>query len=246
MSSSFSSSAESSPGKDNFFAIEKVLARRRDKDDKPEYLIKWLHYGSEDNTWEPEENIPPLVIMDFYKEMDEKRQAEKESKWAAKHAMGKFASGSVTVPNFQVPGPSKSAANKENTAPLPKSQKEKPKRVIKKAKRRMAGSKTVAAQLFQVDGSCKSTANKENTASLPKSPKEKPKRVTKKATRRLTGAKVAAQNSQVAGYSKSKGNMGSTISHGKYDIQADKEVTTFPIVQVSIKHDHSSLFVKTN
>ena len=58
-------------GPDNVFEVETILDRReskRGKRVKTAYLVKWLGYGPENNTWEPAENIlDPDLIKDYEK-----------------------------------------------------------------------------------------------------------------------------------------------------------------------------------
>ena len=39
------------------YEIEAVLAVREKRHNKKEFLVKWLVYGPEHNTWEPESNL---------------------------------------------------------------------------------------------------------------------------------------------------------------------------------------------
>eukprot|EP00466_Bigelowiella_natans_P010316 jgi/Bigna1/70507/fgenesh1_pg.12_\ len=38
---------------ENIFEVEAIMGKRRQKDGKLEYLVKWLNFGQEYNTWEP-------------------------------------------------------------------------------------------------------------------------------------------------------------------------------------------------
>lgn len=65
---SSSSSSESSFSEDDVYNVEKILQSRTNRKGKKEYLIKWLNYPNEDNTWEPQENITdicPSLIKEF-------------------------------------------------------------------------------------------------------------------------------------------------------------------------------------
>ena len=46
--------------KDNIYLVEEIL-KTRTKNGKKEYLVKWLGYGPEFNSWEPEENISDFI-----------------------------------------------------------------------------------------------------------------------------------------------------------------------------------------
>ena len=55
------------------YEVEQILAHRlrkigKSKKDKTEFLVKWLGYGIEHNTWEPEENVinAPERITEYW------------------------------------------------------------------------------------------------------------------------------------------------------------------------------------
>jgi hypothetical protein len=54
------------------YEVEKILDKRVKKG-KTEYLIRWKDYGSEDDTWEPTEN---LHCPDKVQEFNDRRQAK--------------------------------------------------------------------------------------------------------------------------------------------------------------------------
>ncbi|CAF0733068.1 unnamed protein product [Rotaria sordida] len=50
---------------DDQYVVEKVLGKRRNRNGKWEYLLKWAGFGNDDNTWEAEHDIHPELIADF-------------------------------------------------------------------------------------------------------------------------------------------------------------------------------------
>jgi len=59
---------------DEQFIVEKILAKRRTRKGKWEYLLKWAGFSNEDNTWEGQNDIHPDLIAEF-----ERQQLDKDA-----------------------------------------------------------------------------------------------------------------------------------------------------------------------
>jgi hypothetical protein len=47
------------------FEVERIIDKRERADGVVEYLIKWLGYQDDENTWEPQGNCPLETITEF-------------------------------------------------------------------------------------------------------------------------------------------------------------------------------------
>lgn len=83
---------------DVVYEVQRVLKKRRRKGET-EYLVRWLNYTSEDDSWEPAANLPS-PILDAY-EAEEKAQKQRAPK--KKTTRGKVAAGQINDNNISDP-----------------------------------------------------------------------------------------------------------------------------------------------
>jgi len=70
--------AEGEPEEEEYI-VEKILDKRKGKNGKVEYLLKWKGYGDDDNTWEPKDHLECNHLIDEF----EKQHAAKSKKKGA-------------------------------------------------------------------------------------------------------------------------------------------------------------------
>ena len=80
-----SHSLESDSDSEPEWVVEAVVARRRDPvKGTPEFFVKWSGYSSDENTWEPEENLPRVFLRHLYiKTNISPRQGPTPLSWAS-------------------------------------------------------------------------------------------------------------------------------------------------------------------
>ncbi|XP_059200784.1 chromodomain Y-like protein [Centropristis striata] len=61
---------------EEFYEVERIVDRRKNKKGKVEYLVRWRGYGSEGDTWEPEGHLSTCMIYvhDFNRQYGERQR----------------------------------------------------------------------------------------------------------------------------------------------------------------------------
>ena len=65
---------------ESVYAVEKLLQKRKKKNGKVEYLVKWRGWSSKDNTWEPEANILDQRLINEFENNQVNVEVNKNSK----------------------------------------------------------------------------------------------------------------------------------------------------------------------
>ena len=76
--------AEAAAGEAEEFEVESLLRERRGAGGS-EFLVRWLGYGPEEDSWEPEGNVAAELVADFRAEAKQARQAAREREAAKGH-----------------------------------------------------------------------------------------------------------------------------------------------------------------
>ena len=91
------------------YVIERIVKHRKHKNQN-EYFIKWEGYSSDENTWEPEGNIPLSMIKEYWKTLGDKNKKNDE-----KNAQKSNSSDTKDKDDQNTEQKLKSNKNKENT-----------------------------------------------------------------------------------------------------------------------------------
>uniref|UniRef100_A0A1I7WQZ8 Chromo domain-containing protein n=1 Tax=Heterorhabditis bacteriophora TaxID=37862 RepID=A0A1I7WQZ8_HETBA len=65
---------------EDVYVVEAVINKRKTKDGKNEFLLKWQGFPLEESTWEPEENVScPELITEFERKQIKKEKRESQT-----------------------------------------------------------------------------------------------------------------------------------------------------------------------
>ncbi|XP_029970506.1 chromodomain Y-like protein [Salarias fasciatus] len=61
---------------EEYYEVERIVDKRKNKKGKVEYLVRWRGYGSEGDTWEPETNLSTCMVYvhDFNRQLAERQR----------------------------------------------------------------------------------------------------------------------------------------------------------------------------
>ena len=74
---------------DDVYEVERLVDRRRNEDDQWEYLIKWVGYPEEENSWEPGPNISANTLQKFWNEKGTQQRRKSSKAPPAKRRRGR-------------------------------------------------------------------------------------------------------------------------------------------------------------
>lgn len=63
---------------DEEYVVEKII-KKRVRNGKTEYYLKWQGYSDADNTWEPKENLSCKELIDEFEAAEDKRERKKKA-----------------------------------------------------------------------------------------------------------------------------------------------------------------------
>ncbi|KAJ1347362.1 Chromobox protein 1 [Parelaphostrongylus tenuis] len=64
---------------DSVYVVESILNKRKTKEGKVEYLVRWQGYPLEDSTWEPEENVTCHELLAEFERTRSKTEKKESS-----------------------------------------------------------------------------------------------------------------------------------------------------------------------
>lgn len=74
---------------DDVYEVERIIERRRNKDNQWEYLVKWAGYPEEENSWEVGANISSNALKRFWDQKDIQQRRKSNNKVPARRGRGR-------------------------------------------------------------------------------------------------------------------------------------------------------------
>ena len=61
------------------YSVEKIVGKRVEKNGNVKYKVRWVNYGEDDDTWEPEENLYCPELIKQYEDQNSKKRTRSPS-----------------------------------------------------------------------------------------------------------------------------------------------------------------------
>ncbi|XP_051871915.1 chromodomain Y-like protein [Pristis pectinata] len=116
---------------EELYEVERIVAKRKNKKGRTEYLVRWKGYDSDDDTWEPEHHLVNCeeYILEFNRQHSDKQKdgpfsrANKHSLNNARKQISRSTNSSLSKSSPRSPGIGKDTDSKNSSQFLPSHQK---------------------------------------------------------------------------------------------------------------------------